>query len=40
MPNLVNEILYQELERDLKDSGSLLFLGFDKASMVAGYPIL
>ena len=33
MPNLVNEILYQELERDLKESGSLLFLGFDKLTV-------
>lgn len=29
MPNIVNDMLYQELERDLRDSGSFLFLNFD-----------
>ena len=29
MPNIVNEMLYQELERDLRDNGSFLFLRFD-----------
>ncbi|MBK8976442.1 MAG: 50S ribosomal protein L10 [Planctomycetes bacterium] len=33
MPNLVNQILYEELENDLKNSGSFLFLGFDKLTV-------
>ncbi len=33
MPNIINEILYTELERDLKESGSCLVLSFDKLSV-------
>ena len=33
MPNIVNKMLYQELERDLRDSGSFLFLAFDKLTV-------
>lgn len=33
MPNIVNQMLYQELERDLRESGSFLFLSFDKLTV-------
>ena len=33
MPNIVNEILHDELERDLKQAGSCLVLGFDRLTV-------
>ena len=33
MPNIVNNILYRELENDLRNSGSCLFLSFDKLTV-------
>ena len=33
MPNIVNEILLEQLEKDIKDSGSCLVLSFDRLSV-------
>lgn len=33
MPNIVNEILYRELEKDVKEAGSCLVVSFDKLTV-------